>query len=212
MKSNDYKTVAQYTTTEIIVKKSRFISNIKPISNETEAIAFINEMRSKYWEATHNVYAYIIGDQNIQRYSDDGEPSGTAGMPVLEVIKKEDLQDVVVVVTRYFGGTLLGAGGLVRAYAKSAKEALLAAGIVTNIFCDIIQIRIDYSLLGKIQNEIANSKCDIERIDYEVDVTVAVSVPVDCTHGFTKRIENLTNGRATITKIGNKYVSFKKNS
>jgi len=127
-----YKTISKEATVEMEEKKSRFIANVKPVSSEEEALEFINNIRAKYWDATHNVYAYYISGENIiQRFSDDGEPSGTAGMPVLEVIKRMELKDLVVVVTRYFGGILLGASGLVRAYSKSAALGIEAAGIVT---------------------------------------------------------------------------------
>ena len=129
-----YKTLHEYGKDEYIVEKSVFIGHAKPVTSEEEARAFIDEMKAKYKDATHNVWAYTIGQSmNIQRYSDDGEPQGTAGIPTLELIKKEDLRDVVVVVTRYFGGVKLGAGGLVRAYTKGAKIGLEAAKIKCKI-------------------------------------------------------------------------------
>ena len=125
-----YKTILTQAEAEIVEKKSRFIATVRPVKTEEEAKAFIEEMKKKYWNATHNVFAYQIGERNeLQRFSDDGEPQGTAGMPVLSVLKGEDIKDTAIVVTRYFGGTLLGTGGLVRAYGHSAKEGLLAAGI-----------------------------------------------------------------------------------
>ena len=126
-----YKTILEEAEEEIVEKKSRFIATVRPVKTEDEARAFIEEMKKKYWDARHNVFAYQIGERNeLQRFSDDGEPQGTAGMPVLNVLKGEDVKDTAVVVTRYFGGTLLGTGGLVRAYGKAAKEGLLSAGIV----------------------------------------------------------------------------------
>ncbi len=126
-----YKTILTQAEAEIVEKKSRFIATVRPVKTEEEAKAFfIEEMKKKYWNATHNVFAYQIGERNeLQRFSDDGEPQGTAGMPGLSVLKGEDIKDTAIVVTRYFGGTLLGTGGLVRAYGHSAKEGLLAAGI-----------------------------------------------------------------------------------
>ena len=124
----DYITLNQRAQDEFVERKSRFIGTATPVSTQEEAIAFIDEMRSKYWDATHNVYAYILRD-GTKRYSDDGEPQGTAGVPVLDVLQKEGLTDLCVVVTRYFGGILLGAGGLVRAYSHGAKIAVDAAGI-----------------------------------------------------------------------------------
>ena len=126
-----YKTLHEFGMDEIIIEKSTFIGYAKPIKTEEEAIEFINEIKKKHKDATHNVWAYTVGKtMNIQRYSDDGEPQGTAGIPTLEVIKKEDLRDVVVVVTRYFGGVKLGAGGLVRAYTKGAKIGIDAAKVI----------------------------------------------------------------------------------
>jgi len=116
-----YKTVSKEGTAEIVEKKSRFIASVKPVSTEEEALEFVSQVKAKYRDARHNVYAYVVTENNISRFTDDGEPSGTAGAPVLDVILKEGLTDVAIVVTRYFGGTLLGTGGLVRAYGKSAK-------------------------------------------------------------------------------------------
>ena len=133
MKVN-YRTVFKYGQDEFIVKKSRFIGYCAPIKSEGEALEFIGKIKSKHRDATHNVYAYVLGDtSNTQRFSDDGEPSGTAGIPVLEVIKKEDLRNIIVVITRYFGGIKLGGGGLIRAYTKGAKLGIEAAKIITII-------------------------------------------------------------------------------
>ena len=123
-----YTTVKKPASAELIEKRSRFIGYVKPVKTQEEAVAFINEIKSKHWDATHNVYAYVIRGEGISRYSDDNEPQGTAGIPVLDAIRKRDITDCVVVVTRYFGGTLLGAGGLVRAYSASAKAGIDAAG------------------------------------------------------------------------------------
>ena len=120
--SNEYKTVKDIGIAEIVEKRSRFIASVRPVSSEEDALEYLNMLKQKYWDARHNVYAYIIRENNIMRYSDDGEPSGTAGVPVLDILKREELTDVIVVVTRYFGGILLGTGGLVHAYSKAAKE------------------------------------------------------------------------------------------
>jgi len=200
--------VAKEAHEEIVEKKSRFIAHVKPVDNEEDALSFINEVKSKYWDATHNVYAYVIGNNNIQRYSDDGEPSGTAGIPVLEIIKKEDLQDVVVVVTRYFGGILLGAGGLVRTYGKSAKEGIHKAGIVVMRLCDIVNITVNYTLLGKIQNEISNAGYIISSTVYEEDVTLSVCVPITETNFFIDNMINITNNRVSIKKKEQRYIKI----
>ena len=150
-----YKTLHSFGSDEYIVEKSTFIGYAKPIKSEEEAVEFINEIKKKHKDATHNVWAYTVGEtMNIQRYSDDGEPQGTAGIPTLEVIKKEDLRDVVVVVTRYFGGIKLGAGGLVRAYTKGAKVGIEAAQIIEKVKYKEVGITIDYNQIGKVQNQI----------------------------------------------------------
>jgi len=137
----EYKTVLNHAVYEIDEKKSRFIASVKPVSTEDEAIRFINDLKSKYWDATHNVYAYTIGkNDEVQKFSDDGEPSGTAGKPVLETIKSKGIKNVLVVITRYFGGTLLGAGGLIRAYSESASLGLDKAGIIKVVKCKVGQI------------------------------------------------------------------------
>ena len=147
-----YKTVYQGGEGETVEKKSRFIATVIPVKTEEEAIAFIESMKKKYWNATHNCSAYVIGEQfQIQRCSDDGEPSGTAGKPMLDVLLGEEIHDTAVVVTRYFGGTLLGTGGLVRAYSGAAKEGLLASAIITRKRGIKLKIRTEYTGLGKIQ-------------------------------------------------------------
>lgn len=153
----EYSSLYQFGSDEVLIEKSRFIGHGKGVQSEEEAIAFIESVRKEYRDATHNVWAYIIGEnKNIQRYSDDGEPSGTAGIPVLEVLKKEDITNAAVVVTRYFGGIKLGAGGLVRAYTKSAVLAVQAARKITKKVFIPLQLTFDYSLLGKLQNDVGN--------------------------------------------------------
>ena len=135
-----YKTVLQEAQDDFVEKRSRFIGYVRPVSTEAEALAFIAEKKSKHWDASHNVYAYILRDGGVMRYSDDGEPQGTAGIPVLDVLQKSGVTDVVVVATRYFGGILLGGGGLVRAYSHTASIALQAAGIVTMRECLMLEV------------------------------------------------------------------------
>ena len=202
-----YKTVLNKATTEIEEKKSRFIANIKPVTHEEEAIEFINGLKAKYWNASHNVYAYYIGGDNIiQRFSDDGEPSGTAGIPVLEVIKRMELQDLVVVVTRYFGGILLGAAGLVRAYGKSASSGINAADIITKRLCELVNIVIDYSAFGKIQNQVINYGYKIKNVEYTQDVEMSVLVPIDDMEMFLESINDATNGNVLIDTGEKEYV------
>ena len=194
-----FKTVNQFAEAEIVEKKSRFIATVKPISSEDEAIEFINQLKKKYRDATHNVFAYQIGERNeIQRQSDDGEPSGTAGLPVLDVLRGEDIKNTVIVVTRYFGGTLLGTGGLVRAYGKSAKEGVLAAKIIEKILYKKIFITVDYNTSGKIQYEALKLEHIIKDTEYTDKVKFTILCESDFADGFVKHITDITNGVAVI--------------
>lgn len=200
-----YRTVECECETLMIEKKSKFYSHVKPVDNEEDALKYLNEIRSRYSDATHNVYAYVIDENNIFRYSDDGEPSGTAGMPVLDAIRKSGIVDVIVVVTRYFGGTLLGTGGLVHAYGASAKMGLLKSGVIIREMCDVVTVKVGYDLVGKIQYKLATDGYKTEDTIYENDVTFLVSSPKDKTEKFIDEIVNLTNGRAVVGISGNKY-------
>ncbi|HHW32260.1 MAG TPA: YigZ family protein [Clostridiaceae bacterium] len=200
----EYKTVLKEAVAEFEEKKSKFIASVKPVSKEEEALEFINRIKSRYWDATHNVYAYYIGgDVTTQRFSDDGEPSGTAGMPVLEVIKRMDVRDLVVVVTRYFGGTLLGATGLVRAYSKSATLGIEAAGIVKKSLCTEVKAIVEYTLWGKVQNLIQKKGYPVNNISYGQDIDISIFVPVGEADDFLILMEEETNGRA-VTELGEK--------
>jgi uncharacterized YigZ family protein len=203
----EYKTLSKQAVAEYEEKKSKFIATARPVSSEEEAQEFVASLKSKYWDATHNVYAwYIAGDNITQKFSDDGEPSGTAGKPVLEAIKKLEVRDAVVVVTRYFGGTLLGAAGLVRAYGKSATLGLEAAGIIKKQLCIKTYIKIEYSFLGKVQNIIAERGYKLIKSDYGQDVSISLYVPVGEHDGFLNTITEVTNGRATISGEEKEYI------
>lgn len=200
-----YKTLHEFGTDEITIEKSTFIGYAKPIKTEEEAVEFINEIKKKHKDARHNVWAYTVGkSMNIQRYSDDGEPQGTAGIPTLEVIKKEDLRDVVVVVTRYFGGIKLGAGGLVRAYTKGAKIGLEAGKIIEKIMYQEVKIKIDYNQLGKVQNEIMNMGYFIKDTIYEDNVEIIVYSRANEKEAIIERINDTTSATAQIT-IGEEF-------
>ncbi len=199
MKS-EYKTVSKAASAELIEKRSRFIASVRPVQTEEEALQFLEDLKKKYWDAKHNVYAYIIEENNIQRYSDDGEPAGTAGVPVLDMIKKEGLSNLVVVVTRYFGGILLGTGGLVHAYSKSAKLGIEAAEPLKMVLCRDVKISCDYSLLGKVQNEVLGQGFRISDTEYGENVMVSVLVPVGDVDRFESSMIDSTNGRVTIRK------------
>ncbi len=202
---SSYKTLHKFGSDEYIVEKSTFIGYAKPINTEQEAIDFVNEIKKKHKDATHNVWAYTVGENmNIQRYSDDGEPQGTAGIPTLEVIKKEDLRDVVVVVTRYFGGIKLGAGGLVRAYTKGAKIGIEAGIVIEKIKYTEVRIKIEYTQLGKIQNEIMNLGFTVKDTVYSEDVEIIVYSKVKDVQSLTERMIDITSGTADVS-LGDEY-------
>ncbi|MFR5132101.1 MAG: YigZ family protein [Terrisporobacter sp.] len=202
---SNYKTLHKFGVDEYIVEKSTFIGYAKPIKTEEEAIEFINEIKKKHKDATHNVWAYTIGENmNIQRYSDDGEPQGTAGIPTLEVIKKEDLRDVVVVVTRYFGGIKLGAGGLVRAYTKGAKVGIEAGIVIEKVKYSEVKIKIEYTQLGRIQNEIMNLGFKVKDTIYSEGVELIVYVRNEEAQSLMDRIIDITSGTADVS-LGEEY-------
>lgn len=194
-----YKTVYSGGEAEIIEKKSRFIATVRPVKTEEEAIAFIESMKKKYWNATHNCSAYVLGEHfQIQRCSDDGEPSGTAGKPMLDVLLGEEIHDVVVVVTRYFGGTLLGTGGLVRAYSSSAKEGLLASKVITKMHGQKLVIETDYTGLGKIQYILGQRGLTILDSIYTDKVELEVLLPEEEIQPVMAAITEGTNGQAVM--------------
>lgn len=202
---SSYKTLHKFGSDEYIVEKSTFIGYSKPINTEDEAIDFVNEIKKKHKDATHNVWAYTVGkNMNIQRYSDDGEPQGTAGIPTLEVIKKEDLRDVVVVVTRYFGGIKLGAGGLVRAYTKGAKIGIEAGIVIEKVKYTEVRIKIEYTQLGKIQNELINLGLTVKDTIYSEDVEIIVYSKVKDVQSLTERMIDITSATADVS-LGDEY-------
>ena len=201
----NYKTVKLNTKDEFVEKRSRFIGYCKPVTTEQEAIDFINKIKKDHWDATHNVYAYSLREGQIKRYSDDGEPSGTAGMPALDVILKNDVVDVVVVVTRYFGGVLLGTGGLVRAYAKGCKVALEAAGIVTMELCSQCKISCSYNQYGKINTLVMQKGGYVDNCDFADNVIIDFHMPVDLVNSLNKSLADATAGEITVEIIGENY-------
>ncbi len=203
-----FQTIQKASDTLIVEKKSKFIGNAFPVDNEEEAIRLLNAVKSRYPDATHHVYAYIIDENNIFRYSDDGEPSGTAGMPVLDTIRKAGVVDALVVVTRYFGGTLLGTGGLVHAYGASAKLALAEAGIVTRCMCNIVSVCVDYTLVGKMQHMIASDNLITEEVVYGENVMFPVCCMPEDTERFIKDVTELTNAKAVCEVVGSKYIDI----
>lgn len=201
----EYKTVEKESVAEFTEKKSRFIGYVHPVKTAEEAQNFIAQVRSKNREATHNVPAYALLENNIQRCSDDGEPSGTAGVPVLDVILKSEVKDVCVVVTRYFGGILLGAGGLVRAYSHASKIALDASGIITMAPCVVLQVEADYSLYERIRIMLEENSANIEDCVFSDNVKIVFSIRDTRIDDISKKLTELSNGRYTFVKIGEKY-------
>ena len=197
----EYRTVYIGNDAEIVEKKSRFIATVEPVHSEEEALAFIEKLKKQYWNATHNCFAYVIGERfQTQRCSDDGEPQGTAGKPMLDVLLGEEIHDVVVVVTRYFGGTLLGTGGLVRAYSKSVQEGLAASKIITKMYGCKLEIDTDYTGLGKIQYILGQRGVTILHSEYTDKVKLQVLLPIDDVEEVAAEIIEGTNGQADIEK------------
>ena len=203
--SADYKTVGREASDEFTEKRSRFIGYCKPVKNEQEAVAFINEKRSQHWDARHNVYAYSLREGNIKRYSDDGEPSGTAGMPVLDVITKNEVYDVCVVVTRYFGGVLLGTGGLVRAYSQGSKIALEAGQVVLMQNCLVCSLTCTYNQYGKISSLIPDNGGVIDDSVFETDVKLSFHIKPDGLPALNKKLADLTSGEVQAISDSEQY-------
>ena len=196
-----YRTVYEGGEGEITEKKSRFFATVHPVESEEEALAFLEEMKKKYWDARHNCYVYSIGmNREFTRCSDDGEPSGTAGRPMLDVILGEDIYNVAVVVTRYFGGVLLGTGGLVRAYSKAVQEGLAASKVILKQKGIALKITTDYTGLGKIQYIAGERNIPVLDSEYTDKVVMKLLVPVQDVGSVQKAITEGTNGRAGIEK------------
>lgn len=182
---------------EIVEKKSRFIATVIPVESEEEALEFIAAMKKKYWNATHNCSAFVVGENyEIQRCSDDGEPQGTAGRPMLDVLLGEEIHNAAVVVTRYFGGTLLGTGGLVRAYSKSVQEGLRQSSIIEKKLGALLQIKTDYNGIGKIQYLLGQRGLTIINSEYTDVVVIETLVPQEQLAELKEAVTEGTNGRA----------------
>ncbi len=205
----EYKTVKEYSQSEFIEKKSRFIGSIMPVKSESEALEFIAQKKKQYWDATHNVYAYIIRDTGTKRCSDDGEPQGTAGKPVLEILEREALTDICVVATRYFGGIMLGAGGLVRAYAHTAKIAVQSAQIMNMAMCSELLLDLDYSLYGNVSYILPKYNIKVSDTDFGETVRLKLIIRKDREQSFTKELTEITNGRVLPQKTGEKFEDLK---
>lgn len=202
-----YYTIAESGVSEIIIKSSRFICSLKRVHSEDEAKEFIQAVKKEHWKATHNCSAYLIGDQNeIQRAHDDGEPSGTAGVPMLEVLKKNELRYVAAVVTRYFGGTKLGAGGLIRAYSRSVSTALKDIGIVVRSLQTKIGCTVSYSASGKLENYLAQSPYTLIEAQYTDQVCFLCGIPTEDISQFQAAVTDVMNGRVVFEVGAEDYV------
>lgn len=204
----EYKTIYEPAEDRFVEKKSEFIGYIAPVRTNDEAVEFINRIKSMHRKARHNVYAYILREGNISRYSDDGEPQGTGGVPVLDVLQKEGLTDVCVVVTRYFGGILLGGGGLVRAYSHACKLAVDAAKIMIMCRCSEITVRCDYSLYGKLTYVFPDFQVKVKSEDFSDEVKIVMLVKENLVSDFKDKLVDLTNGRISMEEVTNLWADF----
>lgn len=201
-----YKTVFEGGTAEIEEKKSRFIATVRPVETEEEALSFIEEMRKKYWDATHNCYVYSVGEnREYTRCSDDGEPSGTAGRPMLDVLLGQEIYNAAVVVTRYFGGTLLGTGGLVRAYSRAVQEGLGISTMIEKRYGISLEITTDYTGIGKIQYIAGERKIPVLDSEYTDKVRLRLLVPHGDAAEVQKAVTEATSGRAGMRKEKDLY-------
>ena len=202
-----YFTIYQNGEHQIEIKKSKFICHLFRIESEEQAKEYIAKIKKEHYKANHNCSAYMLGENfEIQRSSDDGEPSGTAGVPMLAVLKKNQLQNTLAIVTRYFGGIKLGAGGLIRAYSTSVSEALKEIGIVQGKLQQILDIIIDYPQLGKLQNYLENEQIAIQEINYLEQITVKVAIDINQCESFQNALIDLFNNQLSIQILDQKYV------
>lgn len=203
-----YKTIRNRCEASFIEKKSEFIGYLCPVTTEQEAVDFINEIRAMHRKATHNCYAYILRDNNTARHSDDGEPGGTAGVPIYDVLSKTGVTDIACVVTRYFGGIMLGAGGLVRAYSKGASIALDAADILTMEIADSLKIIVDYTFYGNIAAIATEYEAIIRNTEYADNVSVYLDVKSENTQMLKEKLIDKCNGKVEIEFIDKGYKEF----
>ncbi len=204
----NYTTIKAPVKASFVEKKSEFIGYLCPVKTNDEAVDFINMIKAEHRKAKHNVYAYILRDNNIVRYSDDGEPQGTAGVPVLDVLQKQGLTDVCCVVTRYFGGILLGGGGLVRAYSHSAALAVEASEIMNMHYCCKVQLKMNYDLYGKVSYVLPEFEIKQEASDFGDSVSLTINVKHELFEPLCKKLTDITSGRIEIEKLYELYEDF----
>jgi len=202
-----YRTVKNQGSAEIEINKSRFIAYVERVESEEAAVNFVEQIKKKHWNATHNCSAYMVGENDQhQKADDDGEPSGTAGKPILEIIKKSDLKDTVIVVTRYFGGIKLGAGGLIRAYGKSASTGIKEVGVVQREGHTRIAVEIDYTFLGMLENQLRMQGYIIDDKEFADKITLVVLEKIGQEEGLKQKVRDWTAGQATFKEAGEVYV------
>ncbi len=206
--TDSFLTIEKSSVCELIEKKSRFIGYAEPVTTEADALSFISRIKAKHWDARHNVFAYFIRENSVCRYSDDGEPHGTAGVPILDVIKKNELKNVVIVVTRYFGGVLLGTGGLVRAYTQAACLALEQACVVKMFLCCDCSLTCDYKQYGKLVKIIEDCCGVIDRTDFSLGVTVFFHLIKDNFSALSKKVSEVSSGHLQCDVLGEQFYSF----
>ncbi len=204
----NYYTISKPANASFIEKRSEFIGYIAPVKTNDEAVDFVNSIKAMHRKAKHNVYAYILRNDNISRYSDDGEPQGTAGVPVLDVLQKRELTDICVVVTRYFGGILLGGGGLVRAYSHAASLACDAAHIMNMCLCRRLKIKTDYGMYGKISYILPNYDTITVNSDFGTEVTIEILVLSEKKNALLKDITEITNGSVDVDELEELFEDF----
>lgn len=203
-----YKTVKRQNSAEIVIKKSRFIGHVKPVEREEEAVQFIDRIKKEHWNATHNCSAYVAGERDeFQKQSDDGEPGGTAGKPILEVIKNQQLKNIVIVVTRYFGGIMLGAGGLIRAYTDGAAAAIAAGEPVYRVLHREVRVEIDYTWLGKVENELRHRRIELDDSTFADKVTLRCLPLAGEAESFQEWMVDLTQGQGHIVTGEERYLT-----
>lgn len=205
---DEYRTVEIEADDYFIEKKSRFIGYATPVKTQQEATDFIAKIRSKHWDATHNVYAYVLRENNTQRYSDDGEPGGTAGVPMLDVLLKENLVDVCVVGTRYFGGTMLGAGGLVRAYSHTSKIAVEAAHIITMAECSVMSVKVDYSFYERMNIMLSDFGANIRDSVFADSVEIIFSIRENSVKLLEEKLTDVSNGKYNLTYLKSEFAKI----
>lgn len=205
---NSYKTILKQAEFRFTERKSEFIGTACPVSSEEEVVGFINMIKSRNRKAAHNCYAYILRESGVSRYSDDNEPGGTAGVPIYDAIFKENLTDTAVVVTRYFGGILLGAGGLVRAYSTAASKAVSAAGIRNMILAERLELCVDYSLYGRLASVFSEYGVKINEENFAENVKINLFVKKNFSDDFSSKLTDVCNGKVIVNKLQNEMLDF----